>query len=109
MAWFSVPVAGYRLVLGAPAKFRSSPHATRTFCPTCSTPLTFTDDAWPDDIDISTCSLDERGAGAPREHTYTASQLGWMHWPTACRVSSAAARRGKRLQSCATAWSAILL
>ena len=78
MAWFSVPAAGFRLVLGAPAKFRSRVHATRTFCPTCGTQLTFADDSSPDAIDVSTCSLDDPVAAAPRDHTYTASQLGWM-------------------------------
>ena len=78
MAWFSVPAAGFQLLAGAPARFRSSAHATRTFCPTCGTQLTFADDASPDEIDISTCSLDQPLAAAPRDHTYTASQLDWL-------------------------------
>jgi len=72
----SVRAAGFRLVVGTPAKFRFSVHATRTFCPTCGTQLTFADDCSPAEIDISTCSLDEPTAAPPRDHTDTASQLG---------------------------------
>ena len=80
VAWFSVPAAGFRVVLGAPARFRSSDHATRTFCPTCGTQLTFSDDAAPEEIDISTCSLDDPAASAvvPHDHTFTSSQLPWL-------------------------------
>lgn len=78
VAWFSVPAAGYRVVLGTPARFRSSDHATRTFCPTCGTQLTFCDDASQEEIDITTCSLDDPAAAAPRDHTFTARQLPWL-------------------------------
>ncbi len=78
VAWLSVPVAGFRLVRGAPARFRSSDHATRTFCPICGTQLTFSDDLAPDELDITTCSLDDPAAVAPRDHTFTASQLPWL-------------------------------
>lgn len=79
VAWFSVSTAGFRLVIGTPAKFRSSDHATRTFCPTCGTQLTFSDDASPEETDVSTCSLDNPGAAAPCDHTFTSSQLSWLN------------------------------
>ena len=78
MAWFSVPAAGFQLLAGTPATFRSSGHATRTFCPTCGTQLTFADDASPDEIDISTCSLDQPEQAPPRDHTYISSKLDWV-------------------------------
>lgn len=65
-------------MLGQPARFRSSAHATRTFCPTCGSQLSFCDDASPDEIDITICSLDDPAAVAPRDHTYTSSRLPWL-------------------------------
>lgn len=78
VAWFSVPAAGYRVVVGTPARFRSSSHATRTFCPTCGTQLTFCDDASQEEIDITTCSLDDPAAAPPRDHTYASRQVPWL-------------------------------
>lgn len=54
-----VPRSRFRLVQGTPARFRSSPTATRSFCAGCGT-LTFEQDGAPDEIDVTTCSLDER-------------------------------------------------
>ena len=80
VAWFSVPSGSFKLTGAEPARFRSSGHATRTFCPTCGTQLTFSDDAAPEEIDISTCSLDDPAASAvvPHDHTFTSSQLPWL-------------------------------
>jgi len=78
VAWFTVLLQGFTLLAGTPTHFRSSVHATRTFCPSCGTQLTFADDATPDEIDVTTCSLDEPGKMPPHEHIYTLSQLPWM-------------------------------
>lgn len=78
VAWFSVVTEDYELLSGTPTQFRSSSHATRTFCPTCGTQLTFVDDATPGETDVTICSLDDPDAVAPRDHTFTRSQLGWL-------------------------------
>ncbi len=78
VAWFSVQRNDFRITRGTPTHFRSSAHATRTFCPTCGTQLTFTDDGAPDEIDITTCSLDSSSNVAPQDHTFTASQVPWL-------------------------------
>lgn len=78
VAWFSVASEDVVVLAGAPATFRSSDHATRTFCATCGTQLTFVDDATPGDTDITICSLDEPDAIAPQDHTFTRSQAGWL-------------------------------
>jgi hypothetical protein len=78
VAWLSVPFAQFTLLAGTPTQFRSSSHATRTFCPNCGTQLTFVDDASPDEIDITTCSLDEPDGVPPRDHTFTSSRLAWL-------------------------------
>lgn len=78
VTWFTVPRSRFRLLSGEPARFRSTPKATRTFCPRCGTQLTFAHDELPDEIDITTCSLDDPNAVAPRDHTRTSSKLGWV-------------------------------
>ncbi len=78
VAWFSVPTQGFRLLQGEPVRFRSSDHATRTFCPTCGTQLTFTDDASPEETDVTTCSLDAPEAMPPDSHIFTSSAMPWL-------------------------------
>ena len=41
VAWFSVPPDSVRFVAGEPQRFKSSEHATRSFCPECGTTLTY--------------------------------------------------------------------
>lgn len=78
VAWFSVRPAGLRWTAGEPARFRSSAGAERGFCPRCGTPLTFRADAHPDEVDITTGSLDDPEAVPPEDHTRCATQLGWV-------------------------------
>lgn len=78
VAWFTVPCSAFRLLRGAPVQFRSSEHATRTFCGVCGTQLTFADDGTPDEIDVTTCSLADPAPLTPGYHTYVRSALPWM-------------------------------
>ena len=78
VAWFTVPARDYRLVGGQPARFASSSDSERSFCPRCSTPLTFQSRQHPDEIDVTTGSLDDPEAVPPRDHTFTRSQLSWV-------------------------------
>ena len=41
VAWFTVPPNSVRFVAGEPRRFKSSEHATRSFCPDCGTTLTY--------------------------------------------------------------------
>ena len=78
VAWFSVGKQHFRFTQGTPTRYRSSQHATRTFCAICGTQLTFSDDASPEEIDITTCSLDACINVAPEDHTFTSSQVPWL-------------------------------
>ena len=78
VAWFSVPAAGLRFVRGAPAVHRSSPQVERGFCGACGTPLTYRNDAYPEEVDVITCSLDDPGAASPQDHTFASQRLPWM-------------------------------
>src|SRR5215471_16969377 len=58
VAWFSVRRSEFRFVLGQPATLASSNAVLRAFCAECGTHLTYQHDDFPDEIDVSTCSLD---------------------------------------------------
>ena len=77
VAWFTVKTADFRIVAGEPARFRSSASATRTFCTACGTALTFRSDDHGDEIDVTTCSLDDPERLPPKSHTWRASGLSW--------------------------------
>jgi hypothetical protein len=78
VAWFSVRPSKFRWVSGDPSHFRSSGKASRSFCARCGTQLTFQSDDYPDEIDVTTCSLDQPEAVPPRDHTYTGNMLPWI-------------------------------
>ncbi len=78
VSWFSVRRADFRFTQAQPAAYRSSDHATRRFCATCGTPLTFETTRHPDEIDVTTCSLDDPGALPPHDQVETATRLAWV-------------------------------
>jgi hypothetical protein len=78
VAWFSVRPSEFRFVQGHPSRFRSSSKATRSFCPHCGTQLTFQADDYPDQVDITTYSLDHPEAVPPRDQIYTSSKVQWI-------------------------------
>src|SRR5262245_29720646 len=78
VAWFSVRPSEFRLLSGEPARFRSSAKATRGFCAHCGTQLTFQSDDWPDEIDITTCSLDHPDDVPARDHIFIGNKVRWI-------------------------------
>ena len=77
VAWFSVQRVSFRLLQGAPTRFRSSAKAMRSFCSRCGTQLTFEYDGSAD-IDIATCSLDHPEQVPPQDHIYVGDRLSWI-------------------------------
>ncbi|HWL83259.1 MAG TPA: GFA family protein [Roseomonas sp.] len=78
VAWFSVPTASLRFTAEAPRHFASSAMAQRGFCPDCGTSLTYQRQDLPDEIDITTASLDDPEQVPPQDHTWVRSQLTWV-------------------------------
>ena len=78
VTWFTIPSAEFRFTSGEPASFQSSEHGTRTFCPRCGTPLTFRSSHLPDEVDVTTCSLEDPERLPPRDHSRTSSRLSWV-------------------------------
>jgi hypothetical protein len=78
IAWFSVPRPRFRFLSGRPTRFQSTQKGARSFCPRCGTQLTFEHDDFPDEIDVTTCSLDDPDSLPPRDHTHMSSKLRWI-------------------------------
>ncbi len=85
VAWASFPRTGFRFTSGSPAQIRSSPGACRSFCAACGTPLLFEHDDFPDELDITLCSLDDPESIPPKDHTHVLSRLPWVERMDALR------------------------
>src|SRR4029453_15263474 len=72
------PPGWMRFGAGEPAHFKSSEHATRSFCPDCGTTLTYQSTRSSGDLDVTTCSLAEPDKAAPKDHTFVRSKLSWV-------------------------------
>ena len=79
VGWFSVPRGALRFVTDEPAGFKSSERATRTFCSSCGTAITFQSQDSPDEVDVTIASLDEAGSVPIKDHTFVRSKLAWVN------------------------------
>jgi hypothetical protein len=77
VAWVTFAADGFAFVAGRPARFRSSPQVERTFCGACGTPLTYRRDDLPDEVDVTTTSLDDPAAFPPADHTWASEKIAW--------------------------------
>src|SRR4051812_49037881 len=57
VAWITVKRADFRYDNGEPSRYQTETGAWRTFCQKCGTSLTYEHDDRPDEIDITTASL----------------------------------------------------
>ena len=78
VTWFSVPRFQFRILCGEPTRFKSTAKGTRSFCSQCGTQLTFEHEDFPEEIDITTCSLDAPHELPPKDHTHISSKLVWI-------------------------------
>ncbi|HMJ56407.1 MAG TPA: GFA family protein [Polyangiaceae bacterium] len=78
VTWFTVPRRAFRAMSGEPRSFASSDDGTRTFCPRCGTPLTFSSRRLPDEIDVTAGSLDEPSEVRPKADIYIGTKLPWI-------------------------------
>lgn len=76
--WVTFLRTSLRFTHGTPTSLQSSPTVQRTFCSTCGTPLTYASPKFPNEIDVTTCSLDEPEAFPPTHHSWTSHDLAWL-------------------------------
>ena len=62
-----------------PKTYRSSPIATRGFCPNCGTQLTFQNDDYPEELDMTIASFDHPDDLSPKDHLWTENKINWIH------------------------------
>lgn len=78
VAWLTFVHDRFAFTRGEPAVFQSSKGVRRRFCSDCGTPLTYESTKSPEEIDVTTCSLDEPEAFAPTHHSWLKHDLGWL-------------------------------
>lgn len=79
VSWALMPTERLTVTKGAPAAYRSSRDAVRSFCPVCGTGLFYTNPAMmPHRIDLQSVTLDDPSVFAPVNRVQTAEQPIWM-------------------------------
>ncbi|HLY56734.1 MAG TPA: GFA family protein [Stellaceae bacterium] len=78
VAWFTAAHGGFRWVRGEPTRFASTARAARSFCGICGTQMTFEHRDFPDEIDVTICSLDEPDQVTPANHIHVAGRPRWV-------------------------------
>jgi hypothetical protein len=76
--WATFARQQFELTAAAPLEYRSSAHVLRGFCGACGSPLTYRNEARPDEVDVILTSLDEPGPLAPTAHVWVAEKLPWV-------------------------------
>lgn len=78
VAWATVERSTFQIITGALRSYASSPPALRQFCEQCGTPITYSNEQWPDTIDITIATLDEPNSmQPPAEHIWMQDALNW--------------------------------
>ncbi len=78
VAWMGFQ-AGSVTWVGARSFYRSSPIATRGFCSTCGTQMSFESTRWPGEIHLYAVSSDTPETYTPDLHCHYGERLAWLH------------------------------
>lgn len=77
VAWITVATDALKLS-GALTSYKSSPPVTWRSCAACGSLITYTHDARPDEIDITTATLDDPSAFPPTHHSWMEDNITWV-------------------------------
>jgi hypothetical protein len=80
VAWVTFSAAQFQYIHGQPAQLQSSPGVRREFCSFCGTHLTYRNDKYPDEVDVTTSTLDEPAAFPPTHHSWMSHNLEWVRF-----------------------------
>jgi len=78
VTWLVIAKDALRYIKGGPKVLQSSDKGSREFCGDCGTPLTFFSTERPDNIDVTTGSLDNPNDFAPTIAVHEDSRLNWL-------------------------------
>ncbi|MGI9328818.1 MAG: GFA family protein [Pseudomonadales bacterium] len=79
VTWMVVPTHAFRYSRGQPKLLESSSKGSRYFCEECGTPLACVIKSRPDEIDITTGSLDQPDDFVPSVAVHQDSKLAWLN------------------------------
>jgi hypothetical protein len=77
VAWVTFQVGSFAYRQGEPARYRAENGAVWSFCGRCGTTLTYQHDHRPDEIDVTTGSLDDPEAFPPTRGVNLDEKLSW--------------------------------
>jgi hypothetical protein len=78
VAWITVKSSEFAFENGKPTRYQTDTGAQRTFCGACGTSLTYEHGERPDEIDITTGSLDEPERFPPNRDVFPEEKLSWV-------------------------------
>jgi hypothetical protein len=78
VAWITVKLSEFAFENGRPTRYKTDTGAHRTFCGVCGTSLTYENDARPNEIDITTGSLDDPERFPPNRDVFPEEKLSWV-------------------------------
>ena len=78
VAWITVKHSDFRFDRGTPGEYRTETGARRTFCVRCGTSLTYDHPDRPDEIDITTATLDRPEDFSPTKDVFPEEKLPWV-------------------------------
>jgi hypothetical protein len=78
VSWFVVSRAQFKLESGVLAIYQSSKPVHRGFCQKCGTQLTYQHESAPDNIELTTASLDEPERLQPTMEIWLSLKLPWV-------------------------------
>jgi hypothetical protein len=79
VAWITVKLAEFEWEKGEPIRYRTDTGAHRTFCGSCGASLTYENDERPNEIDITTGSLDDPERFPPNRDVFPEEKLSWVN------------------------------
>ena len=78
VAWITVRSSTFKFEQGTPKRYQTETGAWRTFCPDCGTSLTYENHSRPEEIDLTTGSLDEPENFPPNRDVFPEEKLSWV-------------------------------
>jgi len=78
VAWITVNTANFRFTEGTPRRYLTDTGAWRTFCDNCGTSMTYEIASRPNEIDITTGSLDQPEHFPPSRDVFSDEKLTWV-------------------------------
>jgi len=77
VTWITFPVDKLTWTKGRPVKLKSTPPASRYFCPSCGTHMVFEIDG-AKELDVTVASLDKPADVEPGYHIFAGTRLAWL-------------------------------